>query len=83
VAAQRDGAAVAAGIYTASDSIPRLNLASTPPRWRGWGLDTAEFGVFGNVQGVAIEPSGTAWAAGVSSTDDRGLLVRRFVAPAD
>ena len=81
VDAERDGEAVAAGTYLATDVLPRLNLTSTLPRWRGWGLDAALSGIYGNLRAVAIEPSGRAWAAGVSSSDDRGLLLRRFVPP--
>jgi hypothetical protein len=43
----------------------------------GWLIEPADQSLVGNLYGVALQPSGAAWAVGVSSWDDYGLILRR------
>jgi len=77
VATERDGAAVAVGTFTQSgDSAPHPHLLGADGSG-GLAIEPAQPGSVGNLYGVALSPDGTAWAVGVSSSDDRGLIVRR------
>ena len=77
VAAERGGAAVAAGAFARStDSAPHPHLLGAD----GAGdlaVEPADPGADGNLYGIALSPSGAAWAVGASSRDDRGLVLRR------
>jgi hypothetical protein len=76
VAAERDGAAVAAGTFTqAGDSAPHPHTMGASGT--GLAVEPADLSTVGNLFGVALSPGGTAWAVGVSSWDDRGLIMRR------
>jgi hypothetical protein len=76
VAAERDGAAVAAGTFTRQgDSAPHPHTMGASGT--GLAVEPADLSVVGNLFGVALSPGGTAWAVGVSSWDDRGLIMRR------
>lgn len=76
VATERDGAAVAAGTFTQQGNfVPRPHLMGADGT--GLAVEPADPSLVGNLFGVALSPDGTAWAVGVSSWDDRGLIVRR------
>jgi hypothetical protein len=76
VAAERDGAAVAAGTFTQQGSnVPRPNLMGADGT--GLAVEPGDVSTVGNLFGVALSPAGVAWAVGVSSWDDRGLIMRR------
>ncbi len=76
VAAERGGAAVAVGTFTQrSDSAPHPNLMGASGT--GLAVEPTNPAPTGNVFGVALSPDGTAWGVGVSSWDDRGLILRR------
>lgn len=77
VAAEAGGNAVAAGAYSRrSDSAPHPNLLGADGTG-GLALEATNPLPTGNLFGVALSPDGTAWAVGVSSSDDRGLIFRR------
>ena len=76
VAAERNGAAVAAGTFiqgAGSAPYPHTMGASGT----GLAIEPSDPSTVGNLFGVALSPGGTAWAVGVSSWDDRGLIMRR------
>ena len=77
VAAESGGAAVAAGAFTQrGDSAPHPHLLGANGLG-GLAIEPADHAAVGNLYGVALSPGGTAWAVGVSSWDDRGLVMRR------
>lgn len=77
VAAERGGAAVASGAFTQrSDSAPHPHLMGADGVG-GLAIEPADAAQVGNLYGVALSPNGTAWAVGVSSWDDRGLILKR------
>lgn len=77
VATERDGAAVAAGTFTPQGTfIPRPHLMGADGAG-GFAIEPTDPTPVGNLFGVALSPDGTAWAVGVSSWDDRGLIMRR------
>jgi len=76
VAVGPGGAAVAAGSAGRPYSnAPYPYLLGTSGA--EWLIEPASFDLVGNLYGVALQPSGTAWAVGVSSWDDYGLVLRR------
>jgi hypothetical protein len=78
VATEASGAAVAAGAFTQSGgSAPHPHLLGTDGSG-GMAVEPANPSVIGNLYGVALSPGGTAWAVGVSSSDDRGLIMQRI-----
>jgi hypothetical protein len=77
VAADRGGTAVAAGTYTRpTDSAPHPHVMG-PDGAGGFAVEPAEQSTVGNLYGVALAADGIAWAVGVSSWDDRGLIMKR------
>ena len=77
VSADRGGAVVAAGTYTRpTDSAPHPHTMGGDGAG-GLAVEPAEQSTAGNLYGVALSPDGTAWAVGVSSSDDRGLILKR------
>lgn len=76
VAVGPGGTVVAAGTHTQQYSnapYPYLLGAGGA----GWQIEPASSSLVGNLYGVALQPSGAAWAVGVSSWDDYGLILRR------
>lgn len=77
VAAESGGATVAAGAFTQrTDSAPHPHLMGADGAG-GLAIEPADPAQVGNLYGVALSPGGTAWAVGVSSWDDRGLILKR------
>lgn len=78
VAAERDGAVAAAGAFTHQyDNSPHPHLVGADAAGSLAVEPLADPTVVGNLYGIALTPTGDAWAVGVSSWDFRGLILRR------
>ncbi|HEX7290226.1 MAG TPA: hypothetical protein VF250_03775 [Conexibacter sp.] len=77
VSADRNGGIVAAGTFTRrTDSAPHPHVMG-PDGAGGLAVEPAEQSLAGNLYGVALAADGVAWAVGISSSDDRGLILTR------